>query len=25
MEIAGLYNIHPNDAEASLQFLPYFY
>jgi hypothetical protein len=25
MEIAGLCNIHPNDAEASLQFLPYFY
>lgn len=25
MEIAGLCNIHPNDAEASLRFLPYFY
>ncbi|WP_125919947.1 hypothetical protein [Haloparvum sedimenti] len=25
MEIAGLCNIHPNDAKASLRFLPYFY
>jgi hypothetical protein len=25
MEIAGFCNIHPNDAEASLRFLPYFY
>ncbi|MFC6874758.1 transposase [Halobellus marinus] len=25
MEIAGLCNIHPNDAEESLRFLPYFY
>ena len=25
MEIAGLCNIHPNDAEPSLRFLPYFY
>lgn len=25
MEIAGLCNIHPNDAEELLRFLPYFY
>lgn len=25
MEIAGLCNIHPNNAEPSLRFLPYFY
>jgi N-acetyl-anhydromuramyl-L-alanine amidase AmpD len=25
MEIAGLCNIHPNDAEGPLRFLPYFY